>query len=237
MASTATAALTVHVQIDGLVGTFPATLYPGRWNGWVLPAFDEATALAVCADFNAANDCALPGDPDVETLQMTSTRDAVELRDHRGTVLDRWDRDDAGRFGIGAFGWCWSLAPATPAPATPTTDPDALPLALDAFAAAFSDPYLAADLASKLTCTEFDALAGLLQALGQHDAHRAWLDHHAAADDSGDAHYVPTIDPEHDDHDALPDDAPEPGDRCRTCAAAITWLGPSHLDWAHVGTV
>lgn len=36
------------------------------------------------------------------------------------------------------------------------------------------------------------------------------------------------------DHDARPDDLPEPGDRCKTCGEPITWMGPSHLDWLHV---
>jgi hypothetical protein len=37
------------------------------------------------------------------------------------------------------------------------------------------------------------------------------------------------------DHDATPDDLPEPGERCKECAAAITWLGPAPAsDWLHV---
>lgn len=36
------------------------------------------------------------------------------------------------------------------------------------------------------------------------------------------------------DHDARPDDDPEPGDRCKDCGEDITWTGPSHLDWLHV---
>jgi hypothetical protein len=36
------------------------------------------------------------------------------------------------------------------------------------------------------------------------------------------------------DHTARPDDDPEPGDRCKTCGAPITWMGPSHTDWLHV---
>lgn len=35
-------------------------------------------------------------------------------------------------------------------------------------------------------------------------------------------------------HQAIPDDLPEPGDRCRTCGLAVTWIGPDHLDWEHV---
>ena len=37
------------------------------------------------------------------------------------------------------------------------------------------------------------------------------------------------------DHEAVPDDLPEPEDRCKDCAAPITWRGPDpHTDWLHV---
>jgi hypothetical protein len=37
------------------------------------------------------------------------------------------------------------------------------------------------------------------------------------------------------EHDIIPDDLPEPGDRCKTCGKAITWIGPSTVyDWEHV---
>ena len=36
------------------------------------------------------------------------------------------------------------------------------------------------------------------------------------------------------DHPARPDDLPEPGDRCKDCGAAITWIGPDPAsDWGH----
>lgn len=35
------------------------------------------------------------------------------------------------------------------------------------------------------------------------------------------------------DHVVLPDDLPEPGDRCKTCGRAATWTGPGMNDWAH----
>lgn len=36
------------------------------------------------------------------------------------------------------------------------------------------------------------------------------------------------------DHAARPDDLPEPGDRCKDCGAAITWIGPDPAsDWGH----
>lgn len=37
------------------------------------------------------------------------------------------------------------------------------------------------------------------------------------------------------DHDARPDDDPEPGDRCKDCGEDISWIGPSLTrDWEHV---
>lgn len=36
-------------------------------------------------------------------------------------------------------------------------------------------------------------------------------------------------------HDVIPDDDPEPGDRCKRCGDPITWIGPSLIsDWQHV---
>jgi hypothetical protein len=34
-------------------------------------------------------------------------------------------------------------------------------------------------------------------------------------------------------HDALPDDLPDEGDRCKHCGKDITWMGPSPYDWLH----
>lgn len=41
------------------------------------------------------------------------------------------------------------------------------------------------------------------------------------------------VEPKTYDHDARPDDLPEPGDRCKDCGAAVTWVGPSGNDWVH----
>jgi hypothetical protein len=36
------------------------------------------------------------------------------------------------------------------------------------------------------------------------------------------------------EHDIVPDDDPEPGNRCKTCGKDITWIGPSTVyDWEH----
>lgn len=36
------------------------------------------------------------------------------------------------------------------------------------------------------------------------------------------------------DHDARPDDDPEPGDRCKDCGEPVIWMGPGMYDWMHV---
>lgn len=35
------------------------------------------------------------------------------------------------------------------------------------------------------------------------------------------------------DHEARPDDNPEPGDRCKVCGETVTWMGPGPADWLH----
>ncbi|MDH2425766.1 hypothetical protein [Sphaerisporangium sp. TRM90804] len=51
------------------------------------------------------------------------------------------------------------------------------------------DPLVAAEVAQSLTCSEVDALADLLTALGRPDLAAEWVDAHADQDDQGDAHY------------------------------------------------
>ena len=50
---------------------------------------------------------------------------------------------------------------------------------------------LANDLSGKLTCSELDALADLLAALGEDSAAKAWTDSHALHDEEGHTHYTP----------------------------------------------
>ena len=57
------------------------------------------------------------------------------------------------------------------------------------FTVVFSRPDLAADLAPRLNCSEVEALAGLLRALGKHAIADTWVQEHAASDELGDAHY------------------------------------------------
>jgi hypothetical protein len=57
------------------------------------------------------------------------------------------------------------------------------------FTAVFSKVDLAADIAPQLTCTEVEALAGLLRALGEPATADTWIREHAADDEIGDAHY------------------------------------------------
>lgn len=65
------------------------------------------------------------------------------------------------------------------------------PTFLDAvaeFAPVFSRPDTAADLATRLSCREVDALAEMLRACGQVDAAEMWIEEHVTDDDEGDAH-------------------------------------------------
>lgn len=56
------------------------------------------------------------------------------------------------------------------------------------FAAVWSDGHLAADLATKLTCIEVEALASMLLSLGQPEAADKWIEFHAEGDDCDDMH-------------------------------------------------
>ena len=49
--------------------------------------------------------------------------------------------------------------------------------------------HLSADVAPALTCTEVDALAGLLRSCGRVAAALEWINAHARSDEEGDAHY------------------------------------------------
>ncbi|MCS5498210.1 hypothetical protein NY547_13250 [Cnuibacter physcomitrellae] len=65
------------------------------------------------------------------------------------------------------------------------------------FVEVFAAEDTAADLASRLSCTEIDALVDLLAAAGAEDAAACWLDHHGPADDPGDEHYLsPDVTPD-----------------------------------------
>lgn len=88
-----------------------------------------------------------------------------------------------------------------------------------------------------------DEIAGDLIADLFHLANAAGLDIDALIERARDHHAHEHEDDEDDedeegpktyDHDARPDDDNQPGDRCKDCGEAITWVGPSHVDWIHV---
>jgi hypothetical protein len=60
-------------------------------------------------------------------------------------------------------------------------------------AATFAEVFAAGDFAfevgPRMTCTEVDALAGMLRAVGADAAAATWIEGHAADDDEGDAHF------------------------------------------------
>lgn len=54
----------------------------------------------------------------------------------------------------------------------------------------FSHGDCADDLAVRMSCSEVDALAGLLRAFGRDEAADLWIAEHATDDDEGDAHHT-----------------------------------------------
>ena len=63
------------------------------------------------------------------------------------------------------------------------------------FAEVFGDGLLAFEVGPRMTCTEVEALAGMLRAVGADTAADHWIEGHAADDDEGDAHFqAPELD-------------------------------------------
>ncbi|RBQ21592.1 hypothetical protein DP939_02455 [Spongiactinospora rosea] len=66
----------------------------------------------------------------------------------------------------------------------------------DDVAADFADAfgmYCSGDVATKLACSEVDALAAMLTAIGREDLAAVWIEDHAEDDEEGDAHYRPPL--------------------------------------------
>lgn len=59
---------------------------------------------------------------------------------------------------------------------------------VDHFAATFDDGMLADHVGKSFTCTEVDAIAGVLLAAGRDEAAVTWLECHAEGDEYGDSH-------------------------------------------------
>lgn len=62
-----------------------------------------------------------------------------------------------------------------------------------AFADAWCGSTVTANVAASLGCTEVDALADLLRALGAEQAADEWIDAHTKDDDPGDGHFHGTV--------------------------------------------
>lgn len=103
----------------------------------------------------------------------------------RSTPAEDWSNDDC--FSV-AHGLADLLG--TPGPEgrpTAATSPLGQPVA--DFVAAWSSPHTAGGVAEHLTCSELNALCGLLRHLGQDTTADAWHYAHALSDEPEDAHY------------------------------------------------
>lgn len=104
--------------------------------------------------------------------------------------------------------------------------------------------YTLADMGPTLTCGETDSLATGLALAGWPDSAETLILNHADGDDEGDGHlalqgdasavatYLSSILSAIDackEGRHRPDDMPEPGDRCKDCGFAITWVGPGNV--------
>lgn len=91
---------------DGEWGkTYPAKVADVRWNGWAVPKFDRATAEQYVIDHNAN---ATDDDP-----HLIWDGDALVIKWHPdfGYADERVEADPDGDYSIGAFDWCWRVAP------------------------------------------------------------------------------------------------------------------------------
>ena len=68
---------------------------------------------------------------------------------------------------------------------TPTSDPAAAVRVIEVFAAAD----FAGDVGPRMSCTEVDALAGMLRTVGADTAADTWVSAHAEEDQEGDSHH------------------------------------------------
>jgi hypothetical protein len=62
-----------------------------------------------------------------------------------------------------------------------------------AFTDAWCNTVITSDVAASLGCTEVDALAELLRALGAEQAADEWIDAHSEDDEPNDAHFQGTV--------------------------------------------
>jgi hypothetical protein len=74
---------------------------------------------------------------------------------------------------------------------TPTIDASSTAAAAARFVDVFAAADFAGDVGPRMSCTEVDALAGMLRALGADTAANTWVTAHAAEDQEGDAHHQP----------------------------------------------
>lgn len=70
---------------------------------------------------------------------------------------------------------------------TTTIDTSAAAIFTEVFAAGD----FAGDVGPRMTCTEVEALAGMLRAVGADAAAATWIDAHAVEDEDGEAHCEP----------------------------------------------
>lgn len=123
----------VTIDVTGTADPlFPAHVHDVRWNGWACPAFRRPVAEAVVEWINATAesypDSSARAAWDGDTVVVTDPQYSHES----DYAPERIGPDAHGRYGIGAFGWCWFVVteddriPDT-SPATEPADRDAAP--------------------------------------------------------------------------------------------------------------
>lgn len=113
-----------------------------------------------------------------ESLALSASRVGLAIDQQDDETLRRWQEI--------------SETASDPLPVLPARDAVAVTGAALRVVDVFSDGTLGYDIGPRLTCEESDALVGLLDATGAHDAAQHLRRGHAEGDEEGDAHYLPT---------------------------------------------
>ncbi len=87
---------------------FPALVdLDERWNGWLVPRFDRASATRVIEWLNQERTTA-PENDRHEYAHATWVSTVIVITNHHDAdAPDRIEPDTEGRYAIGAYNWCW----------------------------------------------------------------------------------------------------------------------------------
>ena len=96
-------------QVDGLEGSFTGYHNGGRWNGWMMPAFEYEEAVKIMEAFkNSADDLKAwyDKDSDAFTFQIDIDSDEEDVYEAFTATVDG---EEKKLYDIGSAYWTWSI--------------------------------------------------------------------------------------------------------------------------------